>query len=116
LITVSLDLRGVSCTARLLDEQAPRTCAAVWDALPVSAPVFHGKYARNEIYTLVPAFAGADPGKENRRSRRSPATCAGSRSTPTTWATRRTGTKTPPELARPAGSSISPCFTGATTY
>ena len=65
LITVSLGLRGVSCTARSLDEQAPRTCAAVRAALPVSAPVFHGKYARNEIYTLLPAFAGADPGKEN---------------------------------------------------
>jgi len=68
LITVSLDKRGVSCPARLLDEAAPRTCAAVWDALadgPLSAPVFHGKYARNEIYTLLPAFAAADPGLEN---------------------------------------------------
>lgn len=64
-ITVSLDNRGVSCAARLLDEQAPRTCPAVWDALPVSAQVFHGKYARNDIYTLLPAFAGADPGNEN---------------------------------------------------
>jgi len=63
-ITVSLDKRGVSCVAKLLDDVAPRTCAAVWDALPLSAPVFHGKYARNEIYTLVPAFA-PDPGKEN---------------------------------------------------
>ena len=64
LITVSLDKRGVTCVARLHDEAAPRTCAAVWDALPLSAPVFHGKYARIEIYTLVPAF-GADPGREN---------------------------------------------------
>ncbi|MGV9803047.1 DUF3830 family protein [Mycobacterium sp. NPDC003449] len=68
LITVSLDRRGVTCTAQLLDEAAPRTCAAVWDALPagkaLSAQVFHGKYARNEIYTLLPAFT-ADPGKEN---------------------------------------------------
>ena len=65
LITVSLDKRGVSCVARMLDDQAPRTCAAVWDALPLAAPVFHGKYARNEIYTLLPAFAPTDPGKEN---------------------------------------------------
>ena len=65
LITVSLDKRSVSCVARMLDDEAPRTCAAVWDALPLSAPVFHGKYARNEIYTLLPEFAPADPGKEN---------------------------------------------------
>lgn len=64
-ITITLDTRGVSCTARLLDEAAPRTAAAVWDALPLSAPVYHGKYARNEIYALVPQFADHDPGSEN---------------------------------------------------
>ncbi len=64
-ITITLDKRGVSCTARLLDDAAPRTCAALWDALPLSGQVFHGKYARNEIYTLVPAFAEREPGKEN---------------------------------------------------
>ena len=68
LITVSLDKRGVRCVARLLDDAAPRTCAAVWDAMSggaLSAQVFHGKYARNEIYTLLPSFAATDPGKEN---------------------------------------------------
>jgi hypothetical protein len=64
-ITITLDRRAVACTARLLDDAAPRTCQAVWDALPLSAPVYHGKYARNEIYTLLPAFAEQDPGKEN---------------------------------------------------
>lgn len=65
LITVTLDKRAVSCTARLLDALAPRTCQAVWDALPQSSQVFHGKYARNEIYTLVPAIAADEPGPEN---------------------------------------------------
>jgi hypothetical protein len=64
-VTVRLESRGVSCTARLLDDEAPRTAAAVWDALPLSGQVFHGKYARNEIYNLVPAFAEVEPGKEN---------------------------------------------------
>jgi Protein of unknown function (DUF3830) len=64
-ITITLDQRGVTCRARLLEDAAPRTCAAVWDALPLSAPVFHGKYARNEIYTLLAAFSDSDPGKEN---------------------------------------------------
>ena len=64
-ITVTLESRGVSCRARLLDDEAPRTAAAVWDALPLSGQVFHGKYARNEIYNLVPAFAAVPPGKEN---------------------------------------------------
>ena len=64
-ITLTLESRGVSCTARLLDDEAPRTAAAVWDALPLSGQVFHGKYARNEIYNLLPAFAEVPPGKEN---------------------------------------------------
>ncbi|TLP78951.1 DUF3830 family protein [Nesterenkonia sphaerica] len=64
-ITVTLDQRGVSCLAKLLDDEAPRTCAAVWDALPQSGQVYHGKYARNEVYHLVDAFAAQEPGKEN---------------------------------------------------
>lgn len=62
---VSLDKRGVSCVARLLDEQAPSTCAAAWSALPQSGDVYHAKYARNEIYALVPAFANEEPGLEH---------------------------------------------------
>jgi hypothetical protein len=64
-IEIKLEQRGVSCVACLLDEAAPRTCAAAWDALPLSAQVFHGKYARNEVYHLVPAFADREPGPEN---------------------------------------------------
>src|SRR5579883_678218 len=64
-IKISLLRRGISCVARLLDEDAPRTCEAIWQALPKSGPVFHAKYARNEIYTLVPSFAVEEPGREN---------------------------------------------------
>jgi hypothetical protein len=64
-ITITLEQRGVSCKAVLLDDEAPRTSNAVWDALPLSSQVYHGKYARNEIYNLVPAFAPAEPGAEN---------------------------------------------------
>jgi Protein of unknown function (DUF3830) len=64
-IEVSLEKRGVACIAKLLDDRAPRTCAAVWDALPLGGEVFHAKYARNEIYGLFPAFAPQEPGLEN---------------------------------------------------
>ncbi|MGO1523543.1 MAG: DUF3830 family protein [Nesterenkonia sp.] len=64
-ITITLEKRGVSCVAKMLDDAAPRTCAAVWDSLPQSGQVYHGKYARNEIYNLVPAFSSVEPGKEN---------------------------------------------------
>ncbi|HLR94504.1 MAG TPA: DUF3830 family protein [Jiangellaceae bacterium] len=64
-ISVTLEARNVRCVARLLDDEAPRTAQAVWDALPLASQVYHGKYARNEIYQLVPAFAQVPPGKEN---------------------------------------------------
>lgn len=64
-LTVELVAAGVRATARLLDDEAPRTAAAVWNALPLADQVYHGKYARNEIYTLVPAFAEQEPGPEN---------------------------------------------------
>ncbi len=62
---ITLEKRGISCIARLLVEDAPRTCAAIWEALPQQGPVYHAKYARNEIYIIVPRFAQTEPGIEN---------------------------------------------------
>lgn len=62
---IRLEKREVSCVARLLDDQAPRTCEAVWTALPLSGDAYHAKYARNEIFNLIPAFADPEPGREN---------------------------------------------------
>ncbi|MBJ7289665.1 DUF3830 family protein [Williamsia sp.] len=64
-LRVTLTARKVSAVARLLDVEAPTTAGAVWDALPLGGQVYHGKFARNEIYTLVPGFAPAEPGLEN---------------------------------------------------
>lgn len=62
---ISLEKRGISCIARMLENEAPKTCEAVWNALPKSGQVYHAKYARNEIYTMVPRFFSQPPGVEN---------------------------------------------------
>jgi hypothetical protein len=62
-LRISLERRGVSCVAELLEKEAPRTCAAVWEALPLAGDAQHAKYARNEVYTMVPRFAQI--GREN---------------------------------------------------
>lgn len=64
-IRITLETRGVSCTARLLEDEAPRTCEHVWNALPQSGAALHAKYASNEVYTLVPTFDGTEPGLEH---------------------------------------------------
>ena len=50
-IEVVLEQRGIRAVAELLDDEAPKTCQAVWEALPQSGPVYHAKWANNEIYT-----------------------------------------------------------------
>ena len=64
-IEIRLERRGIKCVADLFDEHAPNTCNAIWDALPQGVNCFHSKYARNSIYTLVPAFTDDFPGLEN---------------------------------------------------
>jgi hypothetical protein len=64
-LDITLAKRGVSCVAELLDKDAPRTCEAVWQALPLEGDAVHAKYARNEVYTMVEPFAAREPGLEN---------------------------------------------------
>ena len=65
-IEIILEKGAVRCVARMLEDKAPRTCEAVWQALPQQGDVFHAKYASNEIYVLVPPFSGSDVGWGNR--------------------------------------------------
>lgn len=65
LMTITLEQRGVMCLARLLDDEAPRTANAVWAALPQAGDAYHAKYARNEVYTMVPRFGDEPLGIEN---------------------------------------------------
>jgi Protein of unknown function (DUF3830) len=46
---------GVAAPARLLQEEAPETCDAVWDALPASGLARHGIYSGSEVYLILPA-------------------------------------------------------------
>jgi Protein of unknown function (DUF3830) len=45
----------VAAKARLLHEQAPETCRAVCDALPVSGLARHSIYSGSEVYLILPA-------------------------------------------------------------
>ncbi|MEX2374979.1 MAG: DUF3830 family protein [Dehalococcoidia bacterium] len=64
-MSITLTERDVRCIARLLDDEAPRTAEAVWQALPLEGDAYHAKYARNEVYTFVPPFAASEPGLEH---------------------------------------------------
>jgi len=64
-VSITLARRGVTCVAELLEKDAPRTCEAVWNALPLEGPAQHAKYARNEVYAMVPRFTTTAVGQEN---------------------------------------------------
>jgi hypothetical protein len=44
---------GIAASARLLREQAPETCRAVSDALPVAGLARHGIYSGSEVYLVL---------------------------------------------------------------
>jgi hypothetical protein len=64
-IEVLLEKRNVRCVARMLFEEAPKTCNMVWAALPQEGELFHAKYASNELFTLVRDFTGGFGAAEN---------------------------------------------------
>lgn len=49
----------------LLWDEAPRTAAAVWAALPIEKPGFHGRRSGKEVFLLADPFE--NPGRENTR-------------------------------------------------
>src|SRR3954463_10033803 len=45
---------GIVASARLLDKEAPETCRAAVEALPVSGLARHGIYSGSEVYLVLP--------------------------------------------------------------
>lgn len=63
-VRIGLRSRGASVRLRLRWDRSPLSCAALVSALPIEGPAFHGKYANNEVYTLIPMVPAGDPGPE----------------------------------------------------
>src|SRR5262249_20254588 len=57
--------KRVRAVATLLEDEAPRTCGAVWDAPPLEGDTYHAKWAGRELYTLVPPLGRRPVGEEN---------------------------------------------------
>lgn len=60
---IEIELDGVVVTARVLDEIAPRTCAAMWGALPYDDRVTHGKWSGAMFHTNTPIDLGVWDGR-----------------------------------------------------
>jgi hypothetical protein len=52
---------GVSAVADLLEEEAPRTCEAVWQALPAAGPAHHATYSGSEGVFILPELLKVEP-------------------------------------------------------
>jgi len=42
---IELEIDGVTLVADLLDNRAPRTCAMIWDVLPLEEPISHQQWS-----------------------------------------------------------------------
>ena len=49
-IQLSFPEFNVSCEAALFNDRAPKTCAAVWNSLPVEGSTVHGRWSGPEIF------------------------------------------------------------------
>jgi hypothetical protein len=45
-----------TAVAELMEDKAPKTCAALWDLLPFRGTLIHAKMAGGEFFFKVPAF------------------------------------------------------------
>jgi hypothetical protein len=60
-----LDVRAV---ADLLEAEAPRTCALVWDRLPLEGRLVHGMYSGPELFIVLPGFPEVDAENQVQRA------------------------------------------------
>lgn len=60
-IRFTFTAEGVSAIAELLEEAAPNTCNAIWDALPVSGESHHAIYSGSEAVLLLPEMVRVEP-------------------------------------------------------
>ena len=52
---------GLVARAELWDERAPRTCALVWDLLPLTGHAHHAIYSGAEVALVLPAYHALEP-------------------------------------------------------
>src|SRR5689334_13807953 len=52
-MVASFPHEGVSARAVFLDDEAPRTCAAMWDALPAAGDGMHGSYSGTVVGLFI---------------------------------------------------------------
>lgn len=46
--------KGGKFIATLMEDKAPKTCKAVWDALPIESRIQHAKYSGEIIFLMTP--------------------------------------------------------------
>ena len=54
--TIEIEVEGEVITAVLLEQKAPQTCKAIWDALPFDGTLNHAKMAGNELLYKIPVL------------------------------------------------------------
>jgi hypothetical protein len=57
---------GVKAVATLLENEAPKTCKAVWDALPIKGELLHAMLSGNEVFILLEGKAMIKVEPENQ--------------------------------------------------
>jgi hypothetical protein len=67
-IVLRIPEHDVSAVADLLDDEAPRTCALIWDGLPLDGRLVHGMYSGPELFIVLPGFPPVEAENQVQRA------------------------------------------------
>jgi hypothetical protein len=60
-IRLTFTAERVSAIAEMLEEEAPSTCEAIWNALPVHGESHHAIYSGSEVVLILPEMVRVEP-------------------------------------------------------
>lgn len=67
-IVLRIPEQDVGAVADLLDDEAPRTCALIWERLPLEGRLIHGMYSGPELFIVLPGFPAVVAENQVRRA------------------------------------------------
>ena len=64
-IQITFEEENITARARLLEDQAPTICQAIWEILPVDGQAMHSMLSGQEIFVILPTRSDLKLPKEN---------------------------------------------------
>ncbi len=61
---IKITFHGQTAEATMLEKEAPKTCSAIWNKLPIEGDLHHAKCTGEEVIFIVPFLLSSEKGGE----------------------------------------------------